>query len=121
MAIVESLQELRSEVMNEFQKVSMLQEDHRPKIQNVMGAHMTADQAGQEHQRWKVDNESRIFRHDNQPATLGSTVSDLVARLEKLEKSSVLPDGARGKDWWQITRPKDTDPAEFVGKKRRVA
>ena len=104
MATVEALQELRSDVMKEFQKVATLQEDHRAKVQ--------------EHQRWKVDNENRILRQDSQQSTLGSAVSDLVARIEKLEKSSVgqLPDAARGKDKWQLTRLKYMDPAEFAGR-----
>ena len=71
MATVEALQELRSVVTNEFQKAAMMQGNHRVKILNVADAQLKADQAGQEHQRCKIDNESRILRHDNQQATLG--------------------------------------------------
>ena len=61
-----------------------------------------------------------MLRHDNQQATLGSTVSELVARPEQMEHSGVgqSPDAARGKDRWQLTRPKDMDPSEFVGKEQ---
>ena len=89
MATVEAPQELRGEVTNEFQKRVIRQEGHRVKIHNVVESQTKADQAGQEYQRWKIDTEGRMLRHDNQQATLGSTLSELVARFEKLENNGV--------------------------------
>ena len=118
MATVEALQDLRNYVMTEFQKVATLQEDHRVKVQEVVDVQVKADQAGVDHHRWKMENESRMLRQDSQQSTMASIVAELVAKVEKLEKSSVgqSPDATRGKDKWQLTRPKDMDPAEFSGK-----
>ena len=71
-----------------------------------------------EYQMWKIDTVGRMLRQDNQQATLESKVSELVARLEKFEKSGFgpSPGAAGGKDRWQLTRPKDMDPPEFAGK-----
>ena len=54
--------------------------------------------ADTEYERWKIDKEGRMLRRDNQQATLGTTVADLVARLEQLGKGGAgqLPDAARG-------------------------
>ena len=54
----------------------------------------------------------------NQQATLETKVSELITRLEKLEKSGAgpSPSAADGQERWQLTRPKDMDPAEFTGK-----
>ena len=108
MATVEGL---RAEVTTDFQKIGAMQEEQRLKIQIV-----TDTKA--EYQRWMIDTEGRMLRQDNQQATLESKVSELVARLEKLEKSRVgqSPGAASGKHRWQLTRPKDMDPAEFAGK-----
>lgn len=106
-----TIETLRVEIIKEFQKTVAVQKDQRVKIQNVADAHT-------EYKRWKIDTEGRMLRHDNQQATLNSKASELVARLEKLEKggTGLLPDAARGKDRWRLTRPKDMHPAEFAGK-----
>ena len=107
MATVEALQELRSGVMSEFQKVATLQEDHRVKVQEVVDAQVKRDQAGLEHHSWKVDNGARMLRQDCQQSTMALAVAGLVGQS---------PDAARGKDKWQLTRATDMDPAEFSGK-----
>ena len=83
MAALEALQELRNDVMSEFQKVATLQEDHRVKVQEVVDTQMKADQAGLEHHRWKVDNENRIVRQDNQQSTLALAVAELLSHISK--------------------------------------
>ena len=59
-----------------------------------------------------------MLRQNNQQAALESKVAELVARLEKLEKSGVgqSSGAASGKKRWQLTRPKDMVPSEFAGK-----
>ena len=96
MATVEGL---RAELTAEFQKMGAMQAEQQAKIQTVTDA-----QAG-----WKIDTEGRMIRQYNQQTTLESKVSELIARLEKLEKSGVGPSSgaAGGKDRWQLTRPKE--------------
>lgn len=64
----------------------------------------------------KIDTENRMMMQSNQQATLETKVSELITRLEKLEKSGagLSYSAAGGKERWQLTRPKDMDPAEFT-------
>lgn len=55
---------------------------------------------------------------DSQQATVCAQVAELAAKLGQLERSGVGPssDATRGKDKWQLTRPRDMGPAILPGK-----
>ena len=61
----------------EFLKANGLLTERQVKIKDVADAQAS----------WKVGTDHRMIRQDNQQATLESKVSNLIVRLEKLEKS----------------------------------
>ena len=114
---------ITAEVVSLRHDIGAIQADQQAKIQvfqTVEGKIQAFQAVADAQAAIKMDTENRMMMQSNQQATLETKVSELITRLEKLEKSGVGPSSsaAGGKERWQLTRPKDMDPAEFTGKKK---